>query len=118
MFKLLFLSITQALLMCGCQSSFKVAAQKMGTFGWTWTFFRDGLLTNWWLLLAGVFGISATVEWIYMLRNYPFSQVYPLSSMSYLFGIIVAALLFHETIAWTQWVGIFLILTGCAFIAR
>lgn len=118
MFKLLSLSVTQALLMCSCQSLFKVAAERMGTFSWTWAFFRDGLLTNWVLLLCGVLGIGATVLWVYLLRHYPFSQVYPLSSLSYLMGMFVALLFFHEDIAWTQWVGVLLIMAGCGLIAR
>jgi len=118
MFRLLLLAITQAVLLCATQSFFKVAADKMGDFSWTWAFFRDGLLTNWWLVLWAVCGISCMVEWVYMLKHYPFSQVYPLSSMGYLFGIIVAAVFFHETIDWSQWVGIVLILAGCYFIAR
>ena len=118
MFRLLFLAITQAVLLCATQSFFKIAADKMGPFSWTWAFFRDSLITNWWLLLWGACGISAMVEWVYMLKHYPFSQVYPLSSLGYLFGIIVAALFFHETIAWTQWVGVVLILAGCYFIAQ
>ena len=118
MFKLIILSITQAILMCGAQSLFKVAAVQMGPFAWTWPFFRDGVITNWWLLAAGICGIVGLVEWMYMLKTYPFSLVYPLSSMSFLFGMFVAVLFFKETVVWQQWVGVVLILGGCALIAR
>ena len=118
MFKLLLLSVTQAMLLCGAQSLFKLASHRMGSFSWTWAFFRDGIFTNWWLLASGACGIVAMVEWIYMLRNYPFSQVYPLSSLSFLFGMLVAILYFHESVVWSQWLGLFLILGGCFLIAR
>ncbi len=118
MFRLIFLAVTQAILMCTCQSLFKVAADRMGTFSWTWHFFRDGILFNWVLALSGFAGICSFVEWIYMVRHYPFSQVYPLSSLSYLFGIIVAIIFFHETVSWSQWIGVFLMLAGCYLIAR
>ena len=76
MFRLIILSITQAILMCSAQSLFKVAAEHMGSFSWTWVFFRDGVLTNWWLIASGLCGIIGTLEWMYMLRSFPFSQVY------------------------------------------
>lgn len=118
MFRLIILSITQAILMCSAQSLFKVAAEHMGSFSWTWVFFRDGILTNWWLIASGLCGIIGTLEWMYMLRSFPFSQVYPLSSLSFLFGMLVAVIFFHETVVWTQWMGLFLILAGCYFIVK
>lgn len=118
MFRLIFLSITQAILMCSAQSLFKVAAEKMGAFSWTWTFFRDGILTNWVLLASGICGLVGLLEWMYMLRSYPFSVVYPLSSLSFLFGMVIAVVFFHETVVWTQWVGVLLILAGCGLIVK
>ena len=118
MFRLLSLSVIQSILMCSAQSLFKVAASHMEPFAFTWTFFRDSVLLNWWLLLAGICGIAGVIEWMYMLKTYPFSQVYPLSSMSFLFGMFVAIIFFKETVVWQQWVGVFLILTGCGLIAR
>lgn len=118
MLKMILLSVTQAILVCTGQSLFKVASSHMAEFSWTWIFFRDSVLTNWWLLLAGVVGISGLVEWMYMLRIYPFSVIYPLSSMSFFFGMIIAVIFFKETVVWQQWLGVFLIMTGCVFIAR
>ena len=62
MFRLIILSITQAILMCSAQSLFKVAAEHMGSFSWTWVFFRDGVLTNWWLIASGLCGIIGTLD--------------------------------------------------------
>ena len=62
MFRLLFLSVIQSILMCSAQSLFKVAASHMEPFAFTWTFFRDSVLLNWWLLLAGICGIAGVIE--------------------------------------------------------
>lgn len=118
MFRLLTLSVIQSILMCSAQSLFKVAASHMQPFAFTWAFFKDSVLLNWWLLAAGICGIAGVIEWMYMLKTYPFSQVYPLSSMSFLFGMFVALIFFKETVVWQQWVGVFLILAGCGLIAR
>ena len=118
MLRLIILSVIQAVLMCGAQSMFKVAAEKMESFTWTWYFFRDSILTNWWLLAAGIAGLAGLLEWMYMLKNYPFSQVYPLTSLSFLLGMFVAVIFFHETVVWQQWIGVLLILAGCALVAR
>ena len=118
MLRMILYSVVQAVLMCSAQSLFKVAAFKMGEFSWTWAFFRDGVLTNWWLLGSGICGLAGLLEWMYMLRVFPFSQVYPLTSLSFLLGMFVAVLFFHETVVWQQWVGVLLILAGCALIAR
>ena len=85
--------------MCSAQSLFKVAAEHMGSFSWTWVFFRDGILTNLWLIASGICGIVGTLEWMYMLRSFPFSQVYPLSSLSFLFGML-AMLPFYLMKSW------------------
>ena len=104
--------------MCRAQSLFKVAANHMEHFSWTLGFFRGSVLCNWWLLAAGVCGIAGVIEWMYMLKSYPFSQVYPLSSMSFLLGMFIAIIFFKETVVWQQWVGVFLIMLGCGLIAR
>ena len=118
MFKLIFLAVTQALLMCTCQSLFKVAADRMPPFTWTWAFFRDGIFLNWILALSGICAIAMMVEWVYMVRNYPFHQVYPLTSLSFLFAMFVSIIFFKESVDWTQWVGVFMILAGCFLIAK
>ena len=118
MFQLIFLAVTQAILMCTCQSLFKVACEKMPPFSWSWAFFRDGIFLNWILLLTGICAIVMMVEWVYMLRNYPFHQIYPLTSLSFLFAMFVSMIFFKETVEWQQWVGVFLILGGCFLIVK
>ena len=118
MFRLIFLAVTQALLMCSCQSFFKVACERMPAFNWGWSFWRDGIFLNWQLAISGICGIAMIVEWVYMLREYPFHQVYPLTSLSFLFAMFVSIIFFKETVSVAQWIGVFLILAGCFLIAK
>jgi undecaprenyl phosphate-alpha-L-ara4N flippase subunit ArnE len=38
--------------------------------------------------------------------------------MSYVFGMIAAVLIFHETVPATRWLGVLLIMAGCYFVAQ
>ncbi|MBQ9892054.1 MAG: EamA family transporter [Bacteroidales bacterium] len=117
MWKLVPLAIIQSLFLCGGQVFLKLAMLASGPFSWTWKFFGRQL-TNWWFLGCGVsFGV-ATVLWMYILKHYPFGIAYPLSCMSYAFGMIAAILIFKEQVVWTQWLGVFLVMSGCILIAK
>ena len=56
--------------------------------------------------------------WLYILKHYPFSIAYPLSCISYIFGALAAMMIFHEHISLLQWIGILLIMAGCALLVR
>lgn len=117
MWKLIPLAIVQSAFLCGGQVLLKLGLLKSGPFSWSWAWFRSQL-TNWWYLLCGIsFGV-ATVLWLYILKHYPFSIAYPLSCISYIFGALAAMMIFHEHISLLQWVGILLIMAGCALLVR
>lgn len=117
MWKLIPLSAVQAIFLCGGQVLLKLALNRMGEFSWTWKFFA-AQLTNWWFLGCGIAFAVATVLWLYILRHYPFGIAYPLSCLSYLFGLFAALLVFREPVTASQWVGVLLIMAGCALIAK
>ena len=117
MIRLIFLAIIQSVLLCSGQVFLKLALQKMGTFAWKWSFFGSQL-TNWWWLGCGVLYGGAAVLWMHILKNFPFSRAYPLVSLSYVFGMIAAVLVFHETVPATRWIGVLLIMAGCYFVAQ
>ena len=117
MWKLIPLSVVQAVFLCGGQVLLKLALNRMGEFAWTWRFFVSQL-TNWWFLGCGIAFAAATVLWLYILRHYPFGVAYPLSCLSYLFGLLAALLVFREPVSASQWVGVLLIMAGCALIVR
>jgi len=117
MWKLIPLALVQSIFLSGGQLLLKIALNASGKFSWSWTFFKSQL-TNWWFLACGAsFGI-ATVLWFHILKHYPFSIAYPLSCISYAIGVGAAILVFHEHVSWSQWIGVMLIMAGCALIVK
>ncbi|MBQ2521255.1 MAG: EamA family transporter [Bacteroidales bacterium] len=117
MWKLISLSILQSLFLCGGQVLLKLGLVKSGPFSWSAAFFRSQL-TNWWFPACGVSFTVAGVLWFYLLKHYPFSIAYPLSCISYIFGMVAALLVFGEQVSWLQWLGVLLIMAGCALIVK
>jgi undecaprenyl phosphate-alpha-L-ara4N flippase subunit ArnE len=117
MWRIIPLSLIQCILLSGGQVLLKFALEKMGAFRWEWSFFT-ALLTNWWFLACGICYGTATVLWMYILKHFPFSMAYPMISLSYVFGMFAAILVFHEQVSLTRWVGVFLIMTGCVLIVK
>jgi len=117
MWKLLTLSVVQSILLSGGQVLLKFAMNAMNKFEWTWQWWKD-LLTNWWFLGCGICYGAGTVLWFYIIKNYPFSMAYPMISLSYVFGMLAAIFIFHEAVPLSRWIGVFLIMSGCVFIAK
>ena len=115
--RLIILALIQSLFLCGGQMFMKLALKAMPNVTWTWAFVWSQL-TNWWWLACGISFTIAGLMWMYILKHWPFSQAYPLSSLSYVFGMIIAMLVFKEHIAWSQWVGILFIMAGCYLVAN
>lgn len=114
---LLPLSIIQAALLAGGQVCVKLALMHVDRFQWSWTFVCSQL-TNWWWLLCGICFGTSTALWVYILRHYPFSSAYPLSSLAYVFGLVAAWMLFGEKISANAIIGVLLIMAGCYFVAK
>ena len=117
MWRLFGLVALQTLFLSGGQVLLKLALQQLGKFEWSWAYFKSVLADMWFLACGISFGV-ATVLWLYILKHFPFSIAYPLSCLSYVFGMVAAILVFHEQVNWMQWLGVFLVLTGCVLIAR
>lgn len=117
MWKLILLSTIQSLFLVLAQVFLKFALIRMGSFQFTWTFFRD-FLANWQLACSGISIVAATLLWMYILRHFAFSMAYPMISISYIFGMLVAVFVFQETIPLTRWIGVFLIMIGVILVAK
>ena len=114
----------QALSLAGGQAMFKMFIEKLklgaGSEENIWAF--QNLLatsrTYWWVLtsMTLLFGVSFTL-WAYVLKKMDFSQAYPLSSLSFIFGMFLAFFLFQESIPFTRWIGVVLIVIGCVLIS-
>ncbi|MBR0123003.1 MAG: EamA family transporter [Bacteroidales bacterium] len=117
MFRLLPLSIIQALCISTAQISLKIAMMRIDKFSWSWKFFGN-LFTNWPLLLSGITALSGTFLWMYILKHYEFNIAYPLSAMTYMFGMIAAALVLHESVPFIRWIGLVLIIAGVILVQQ
>ena len=95
----------------------KLALAHMKPFEWSWAFWGC-LLTNWQLALCGILFLGASLLWMFMLKTFPLSVAYPLGSLSYVFGILAAILIFHEDVSMAKWIGVGLIMAGCGLIVK
>ncbi len=115
--KLFFLAILQSLLLAAAQVLLKVSLRDMPPFAWSWDYGRQ-LLLNFPFFCTGLCFAAGSVLWLYIVRHYPLSMAYPLVSLSYVFGMLAAVWIFHETVPVASWVGLLLILTGCWLITN
>lgn len=62
--------------------------------------------------------VVATGLWLVVLSKLPLSVAYPSQSLSYVFGAMLAFLLFKETVTSIQWIGMMVIIFGVFLIAK
>jgi undecaprenyl phosphate-alpha-L-ara4N flippase subunit ArnE len=55
---------------------------------------------------------------MYILKHYPFSVAYPITSFAYVFGMLAAFFIFKEAIPPTRWIGVVLIVAGVFFLLK
>lgn len=117
MWTLIPLAILQSALLVACQLLQKMALNRAGDFSWSWHWFYR-FFANFYMIGSGLCFIATAVCWLYMLKRFPFSTVYPMLSLAYVMGMLAAMIFFHEQIPLTRWIGIALIIAGCIFIAK
>ena len=110
--------ILQALSLAGGQAMFKLFVDKLGEGGWAYQNLKATSISNWWVLTLMVLFFGASfVFWADVVKKMDFSQAYPLSSLSFIFGMFLAFFLFQESIPFTRWIGVVLIVVGCVLIS-
>lgn len=114
---LLALAVAQSATLAFGQVFLKLGLARMVPFGWNAAFWRSALL-NWQFALCGVCFGGASILWMYMIKKYPLSMVYPLVSLSYVFGLLAAIWIFHEEVNLNKWIGVALIMIGCYMISK
>lgn len=117
MIKLITIAVIQSICLTLGQVFLKLSMESFNAFSWNWEWFRKALV-NWQLTCCGVSFIFAGLLYFYLLKNYDFSIAYPITSISYIFGIIAAFFIFHEAIPLTRWLGVVLIVIGVIFIVK
>ena len=117
MYRVLPLVILQCLLLTAGQVFLKFALMRMAPFGWNRTFWSSVFL-NWQFAACGLCFLVASLLWMYIVKTFPFSMAYPLVSLSYVFGMFAAILVFNEEVTATRWLGVAFIVIGCLLIAK
>ncbi len=117
MLRVVLLGVAQSIILVSAQVALKLALARMEPFQWSAAFWTS-LLRNWVFALAGLLFGAASLLWIYIVKHFPFSTAYPLVSLSYVFGMVAAMLIFHEQVGWHKWIGAGLIMAGCCIIAK
>ena len=116
MFKLIITAIVQSAFLALAQYFMKIGVDRLVDFSMSWTFFKS--LMNWQLGLSLLLYIIGMVIYLFMLKNYELSVVYPLTSISYIFTILLAMFLLGESVSVVRWVGVLLVMLGVGLIAR
>ena len=116
MFKLIIIAIIQSAFLAVAQYFMKIGVERVVEYSMTWAYFRSFL--NWQLGLSLLMYVIAMIIYLFMLKNYDLSIVYPLTSISYIFTILLAMFLLGETVSVVRWVGILLVMLGVGMIAR
>jgi drug/metabolite transporter (DMT)-like permease len=109
------LLLLNVLLLVVGQIFFKMGLEQAGGFhlsNWMQVFLSPWILTGLFLY------VLATGLWFGVLSRENLSVAYPLQSLSYVFGVIAAWLIFHEPVSFTRWMGVVVIMIGVALIVR
>jgi drug/metabolite transporter (DMT)-like permease len=117
MLKLLLLSTIQSFFLMLSQVFLKVTMNLTGPASFSLNYMKK-LFTCYQFALSGASIAFASILWMYIIKNYPFSQAYPLISMSYVFGLFAAIFIFNESVPATRWIGVAFIIVGVIFIAK
>ncbi|WP_297521149.1 EamA family transporter [uncultured Clostridium sp.] len=75
------------------------------------------LFTNWKIYVGGFFYVTAAILNIIALKYLPYSVVIPLTSITYVWTLIIARLALGEKITIKKIIGIVLILIGSIYVA-
>ena len=118
MWKIIPISLLQSLLLAAGQLVFKLALDKAAPyegFKKLW-----GCLKRDWYMWhgCGILLIAATVLWAYILRHFPFSIAYPLSCISFLFGMLAGAWFLGEQLTFNKLLGTAIIMAGAFILAK
>lgn len=116
MFKLIITAIIQSGFLAFAQFFMKRGMDKVVDYSMSWAFFRSFL--NWQLGLSLVLYIIGMVIYMFMLKSYKLSIVYPLTSISYIFTMLLAVFLIGEKVPIQSWFGVFFVMLGVGLIAK
>lgn len=117
MLKLISLLLVNQVTLIGGQVLLKIALDRVPALSWTWSWIWHNVILNPILILAIVLFTGGNLIWVYMLKLYPLSTAYPLTSIGFVFSMLSGWLILKETITPLQWLGVVLVMAGCYLIA-
>ena len=109
---ILLMLLQTAMLVLG-QVALKLGMADMPKWEWSWSYIWHEVILNAWLMVAVVLLIAANLFWLWLLDKYPFSQIYPLTSLGFIFGMLSGLFIFHESVGYLQWIGVVMVMLGC-----
>lgn len=115
--KILIIALIQSIIITVGQVMLKFGLLKFGAFSWSWSFWRTVVL-NLPFIASGIMMVAGTVMWMWMVKSFPLSQLLPLQAVGYVLGILASMFFFHETVSYSQWAGMALIMIGCVLIGK
>jgi len=118
MITMILLMLLQTAMLVFGQVFLKLGMAKMTEWQWSGSYLWHEVILNAWLMLGVLLLIAANVFWLWLLNRYPFSQIYPLTSLGFVFGMLSGLFIFHETVGYLQWIGVVMVMLGCYFIAK
>ena len=118
MVQMFLLMLLQTAMLVFGQVALKLGMADMPKWEWSWSYTWHHVICNLWMLVAVVLLIGANLFWMWLLNKYPFSQIYPLTSLGFVFGMLSGLFIFHENVGAMQWVGVAMVMLGCYFIAK
>lgn len=75
-------------------------------------------LFSWEIGSAGFVIVISSLIWVYLLERIEFSLLYPIISLSYVFGLLAGKFIFGEQIPATRWVGVIIIIIGVLIVNK
>ena len=116
MLKFLFIGIIQSLFLTAGQVFLKLSINRMESIELHFSSIKHFISLP--LLASGTSFIVAGGMWLYMLKYYDFSLAYPITSLSYIFGLVAAAFILNESIPLSRWIGVILVVIGVFFMIK
>lgn len=116
MLKLIILMIFQSLFLVVSQVFLKIGLKKVDYLKISSiNFFKIFFIYQFWLTILFI-GLAGII-WIYVLKKFDFSLAYPMISISYIFALLVSVLIFNESIPFTRYFGVAIIIIGIVILS-
>ena len=116
MFKLVVMAFIQSLFLAGGQLLLKMGLDRVDRISLKWVYLK--VFLSWQLGLSVMSFLLAMLLWRYMLKNFDLSLVFPFTSISYIFTIMLAMFFLDEMLSPIKWTGIAFIIIGVALLTR